>query len=169
MGIVETDIVPQSVKQRHVGVGVDRMGRAVDVERNALIHGGQPSLNWVGGLRPAVPIADHRGESLADACRGKLVPKTQLGNGHEHKIDVLNPTPSMNSGTTWTTADVRFAECPRWVQSRSWHDVRVTSALHPIATKSRTLREVWDGPVPDQLHGSKSLDLMLESTSFDAH
>jgi hypothetical protein len=55
------------------------------------------------------------------------------------------------------------------VQSRSWHDVRVTSALHPIATKSRTLREVRDGPVPDQLHGSKSLDLMLESTSFDAH
>jgi hypothetical protein len=81
MGIVEADIVPQSVKQRHVGVGVDRMGRAVDVERNALIHGGQPS-----------PIADYCGASLADACRGKLVPKTELGNGHEHKIDVLNLT-----------------------------------------------------------------------------
>jgi hypothetical protein len=32
------------------------------------------------------------GASLTDACRGKLVPKTELGNGHEHKIDVLNPT-----------------------------------------------------------------------------
>jgi hypothetical protein len=23
----------------------------------------------------------------------------------------------MNSGTAWTTADVRFAECPRWVDT----------------------------------------------------
>ena len=43
MRIVEADIVPQCVKQRHVGVGIDRMSLAIDVEGKALVHGGSLS------------------------------------------------------------------------------------------------------------------------------
>jgi len=44
MRVVEAEIVAQRVKQRHVLVGFDRVGRAVDVERKFLIHDAASSV-----------------------------------------------------------------------------------------------------------------------------
>jgi hypothetical protein len=42
MRIVQSDIVAQGIEQRHVGIGIDRVRRAVDAQREALIHNQLP-------------------------------------------------------------------------------------------------------------------------------
>src|SRR5262249_5303603 len=81
MRIVETEIVAQSIKQRHLRIGVNRMRLAVDIEGEALGHGVQlpEQIKEAGGLRPTAPwrlvptlahqkLASHSG--FGNALRG---------------------------------------------------------------------------------------------------
>src|SRR5256714_10883595 len=47
MRIVEAEIVTQRIKQRHVGIGIDLVLPAVDVEGEVLGHGRPPPLRQI--------------------------------------------------------------------------------------------------------------------------
>src|ERR1700690_1368822 len=74
MRIVEADIVAQRVKQRHVGIGIDRMGLAVDVEVKFLAHG------------VSLPGAEPARASLPTLAAQRLVPQTRLRNAPHAKL-----------------------------------------------------------------------------------
>src|SRR5262245_24528058 len=93
MRIVEADIVAQSIKQRHVRIGIDRMDDVVDVESEFLRHGGRSPGS--SGFSRAV---EHlRGASSATVLQS-LGAEPQLWNRKKHKISVLSSVVSRDNG-----------------------------------------------------------------------
>src|SRR5262249_14631539 len=78
MRVVQAEIITQRVKQRHVRIGVDRMGRPIDGKGKSLGHGVQlPELNVKPRAYGRRPLSDASFPTLADR---RLVPHSGFGN-----------------------------------------------------------------------------------------
>src|SRR5262249_44333633 len=68
MRVVETEVVAQRIKERHVRIGFDRLGLAVHVEHKSLVHNGASSRALVVHLSPwdtpRRPVAGRGGTNL---------------------------------------------------------------------------------------------------------
>ena len=84
MRVVESEIVAQGIEQRHVGIGIDRVGRAVDVQREGFGHRravslmrevacGPPSLSRIIGASLAnADLTDFLNQRDRDYCIGMI-------------------------------------------------------------------------------------------------
>ena len=109
--IVQAEIVAQSIEQRHVGIGIDRMDLAIDVEGEFLGHGCRSlaSGRFCRGLSRISASAP-----LAGACGTSLVPHTGLGNvcRHQNNVKVSGTNAKGSRKRPAKREELRHARCP---------------------------------------------------------